>query len=288
MSGGGQRVWLTPYVRFAEAAIPDTVVRSSLFERAGIPPSKLAPPHEDVSVPQRNALMVVLAEHFGDPHIGLTLGAMAPRGVAGALDLAMRCSSDVRSALGVAERYWQVLADATTAVVVELGEEVGFQLTYGFGPAEARRHTADLTIASLVRIVGDLASAPIAPSRIELSYPPNATPERYRAAFGTDRVEDGGRQSALWYRAADTRIPSVAPDAALDEVLQQHLATLSARLPASSTSIRSRVRRVLVRELPAGSLSLDSVAKHLGQSPRTLQRRLAEEDTRWAELVDET
>lgn len=200
----------------------------------------------------------------------------------------MRCSSDVRSALGVAERYWQVLADATTAVVVELGEEVGFQLTYGFGPAEARRHTADLTIASLVRIVGDLASAPIAPSRIELSYPPNATPERYRAAFGTDRVEDGGRQSALWYRAADTRIPSVAPDAALDEVLQQHLATLSARLPASSTSIRSRVRRVLVRELPAGSLSLDSVAKHLGQSPRTLQRRLAEEDTRWAELVDET
>jgi AraC-like DNA-binding protein len=50
----------------------------------------------------------------------------------------------------------------------------------------------------------------------------------------------------------------------------------------------SKVRNVIAGLLPAGHPSLEEVAKHLGVSPRTLQRQLAAEDLTHSDLLHQT
>jgi AraC-like DNA-binding protein len=49
-----------------------------------------------------------------------------------------------------------------------------------------------------------------------------------------------------------------------------------------------KIRCVIARLLPAGQLTLDLVAAELDASPRTLQRRLADNDLTLTQLVNQT
>lgn len=58
------------------------------------------------------------------------------------------------------------------------------------------------------------------------------------------------------------------------------------RLPRRQ-GFSERVRALMSQELPRGEPSLDRVAKRLKVSPRTLRRRLADEDTTFQLILDE-
>ena len=67
----------------------------------------------------------------------------------------------------------------------------------------------------------------------------------------------------------------------LDRLAEQELATL----PRADTFAR-RTGRSIWRQLSEGQPTLDGVAREIGVSSRTLQRRLREEGTSFAEVVE--
>jgi len=58
-------------------------------------------------------------------------------------------------------------------------------------------------------------------------------------------------------------------------------------LPAETAPVSQRVMRIISLALPSGRATLSHVAAHLGKSPRSLQRSLAYEGRRFAELLNE-
>jgi AraC-like DNA-binding protein len=58
-----------------------------------------------------------------------------------------------------------------------------------------------------------------------------------------------------------------------------------ARFP-DQHGLDARLRQAICDELRLGQLSLETVAKRLGTPPRTLQRRLRQEGTSFAEMAD--
>ena len=88
-------------------------------------------------------------------------------------------------------------------------------------------------------------------------------------------------------RASDVELPFVTHN---DELLQMLAPQFEHRLKERPTneSIQEQVKWVLKRLLSGSRPDLVMVAKELGMSERTLQRRITEEGTTFRELLNET
>src|SRR5262249_29091472 len=83
------------------------------------------------------------------------------------------------------------------------------------------------------------------------------------------------------------RLPLRRRDPILRRVLEQHVGQVVARLPLPD-GIVGGVRRVLAARIAKGELQIQSVARELAVSARSLQRRLAEAGVTYQELLDRT
>ncbi len=82
-------------------------------------------------------------------------------------------------------------------------------------------------------------------------------------------------------------VPMRRRDPVLRRVLEQHAADIDARIPKTD-GLTSQVRRVLATHLQEGDTQIQSVARALATSARSLQRRLAETGVSYQQLLDLT
>src|SRR6185295_13335937 len=80
-------------------------------------------------------------------------------------------------------------------------------------------------------------------------------------------------------------LPMRRRDQVLQGVLERHVAEIAARHPAGK-DIVTDVQRALTARVADGDTRLQSVARQLGASPRTLQRRLTAAGVRYQDLLE--
>jgi AraC-like DNA-binding protein len=83
------------------------------------------------------------------------------------------------------------------------------------------------------------------------------------------------------------RLPLRRRDPALQGVLERHAADVLASLPADGDLV-SELRRALAARVTGGDTRLSAVARAVGASTRTVQRRLAESGLSYQGIVDES
>ncbi|HXY52088.1 MAG TPA: AraC family transcriptional regulator ligand-binding domain-containing protein [Terriglobales bacterium] len=83
------------------------------------------------------------------------------------------------------------------------------------------------------------------------------------------------------------RQPLLRRDPILRNLLEQQANEIIARIP-SEDSVAARVRRVLAKRIPRGDTRIDSVARELVTTTRTLQRRLDGEGFSYQDLVEQS
>jgi AraC-like DNA-binding protein len=130
------------------------------------------------------------------------------------------------------------------------------------------------------RGIGD---RPLAPRRVELTQQPPADREMHTHYFRCP-VTYGAARNALIFDAADLERPFVTHNPELLRLLTPHLdAELTHYVDARSTSeqVKAALKRVLAGRRPA----MTDVAKELGLSTRTLQRRLNDEGVSFQQLL---
>jgi AraC-like DNA-binding protein len=78
-----------------------------------------------------------------------------------------------------------------------------------------------------------------------------------------------------------------APNPLADETMAGHARALLSRVPVASlaTPLSERAASAIALLLPDGRVSIETVAAQLGMSPRTLQRHLDDEGTRFGEVL---
>jgi AraC-like DNA-binding protein len=96
----------------------------------------------------------------------------------------------------------------------------------------------------------------------------------------------GARDVALVVPGEVWRRTTRARDPGLFAVLDDHARALLARAPSAEDDLVERVRAAVATELTGRAPSLASVARRLGTSARSLQRRLENERTSFAQVVD--
>jgi AraC-like DNA-binding protein len=217
--------------------------------------------------------------------LGLRLGAFSSPRLLGALGYAMVHAPSALGAVELFRRYRRLVSD-TLAPEIDIDEaHVTYRLVW---PARVARlyQFADCAFQSTLTLMREMAGLPADASlAVEACYqcPRPPGPDREKA-LGC-RVRFGAPETRFVLRRDLLERPLPRANSELFEYLERHANVVLARLPeGGSTAVRAR--RLITGALRGGEPTPLDVAKKLAMSERTLQRRLRDEGTSFAQLLD--
>jgi len=141
----------------------------------------------------------------------------------------------------------------------------------------------EMTLAIFIgRFRGD-AGAPFRPSSVRLTRPSPRAPTRHEALLGAP-VTFGCSVSGIEIPLAAWTAPMRRADPALQETLRQLASRLE--LGAAGDDLEMALRARLRSLLPEGKADASSIARTLGLSERTLNRRLQEIGKSYRDVLD--
>ncbi len=235
-----------------------------------------------VTTRQFFALWDAIGAVSGDPSIGLRIGAESSREQLDIASLSALHSANFGDALRKLARYKRLICPEDIRVDVRRGEAAVtflWLMADGFAPDLL----TDAMFASAVALARRGSGKPIKPRRIELT---RRTVNRSMLTrhFGCE-VRFDAPVDVLVFDADSLDTPFVTHNEDL-------LATLLPALDASlgtfgrDQSFADEVDAVLARSLHGQRPSVDALARSLGMSARTLQRRLAQDGTNYQQQLD--
>lgn len=203
----------------------------------------------------------------------------------GPFGLAWKSAPTLRDSFHRAELYALVL---TSVALYEVEECFGgaFMHLHRDGPRRmGMRLSNEATLASIAAISAEVSSAPFRAEAVHLKHTAPRDTTAHEAYFRCP-VHFGSDRDALRVSTRTLDTPNRVGDASIaryfDTLLADEVRTLDDSVPLD--------RRVLDRvstALSGGVPTLSGIARELGMSGRTLQRRLAGEGTSFQALVDD-
>ncbi|KAF2406295.1 AraC family transcriptional regulator ligand-binding domain-containing protein [Pseudomonas antarctica] len=143
----------------------------------------------------------------------------------------------------------------------------------------------DAAFATFVELGRRGARVPITPRSVELARPQNGNTAL--AEFFGCTVRFGAERNALVFDTTDLNRPFPGHNPELLEMLNPTLTAALAQATAPVT-ISHQVKSALRRILASGRPDMVEVARELGMSERTLQRRITEEGSSFRQLMLQT
>jgi len=147
------------------------------------------------------------------------------------------------------------------------------------------RAAMDYAVADMANAIRRLGKSCPRPTAVHLAHGAPAAAASYLAHFGV--VPAFGRPLyELIYPAHTHDQPIASFNSRLRDYFDQECRRLVDRLGAGST-MAAQVRKLLIHRMDGGGTSLAKVAKTLGVSARSLQRRLTDEGVSYSDLLED-
>ena len=220
----------------------------------------------------------------GDACFGLNLAANFPRGTYGLVEFIARNSPTVRDGLARIARYAGLMNDRVEVRFTERAGLGRFEHRVANRPHGYGRHGNEFFVPAVLFQARLISGEALMPRRVWFAHPQPKDLSLHRELLGAARLEFDAGSNGFELTEAELSLRITSADAPLLETLEHQAARHLDEAPAS-LSIAERVRAELVRTLDEG-LPLHAIAARLHLTARTLQRRLGDEGTTFAELHD--
>lgn len=220
----------------------------------------------------------------GDELFCLRTADEIPFGALEVLDFSMRSSENLAAAMGWASRYYALLDDRTELSLERhgaLAHLIGKNLSQPPAPRAATELLFAMTLAR-GRSLGGL-TCPL--HKVCFFQGPPGDPEGHERFFGAPVFFSQPRDE-LVFDASWLDVPCKTPDPELVRFFERYASGFIEKLAGPKSFVDS-VRRAITDRMAGGDPALESVAKTLGTSERTLQRKLADSGTSFKDLVDD-
>jgi AraC-like DNA-binding protein len=216
--------------------------------------------------------------------LALAIAKATPPGAFGIVEYVCRSAPTLGAALRQWVRYLNLLDDSVEVALIVDGDRACLRVIRESEAPAPPSH--ELCYALVTRYARELSTVPFRASVAELSHPAPGDVAPYRAWFDCP-VVFGAEQTQLVMPAAALDASLVSSDPALLAILTRAADELVRKTP-DDPLITSQVRRVLHEALRTDDAGVDTVAKKLGLTGRSLQRRLEEEGTTFNKLREQT
>lgn len=221
----------------------------------------------------------------GDPFLGVHVAARLPRGTYELVEFSCHSAPTVRHALHRIARYTALLNDLAATTFEERGGLGVVEQRISGAPVGLGRHANECWAVMITRRMRALSGVEVAPTRAWFGHPAPRDTSALAAALGTRELAFDAGASGLSLTAATLALPLVTSDPPLLSVLDRQ-AELNLSLRGDPRDLLGQVRQAILDRLRGGAPDLDVVARALGMSGRTLQRRLTAGGTRYSDVLD--
>lgn len=267
-----------------EAAAAVGLDAETLRKAAGLEHETLADPDARVPLEQHFRLWERVSEH----PLGLEIGARMGLAGTGVIGYAMQHGSTVGEALDWLWRYRAVIHPEVVPAFEVRESATGRELVFSrvVSPAFVRlREPVHAQASATVAVMQALSGTTLRPLGLKLPMPPSSDPKRVEAFLGCPVVWSQPIFEIRFPAEILTR-PLPRSDERLFGYLARRVQKLHDELPKTG-SFAERTSHAIGELLVRGEPRLSTVAKQLGVSERTLHRRLRDEATSFAALVDQ-
>jgi len=256
----------------------------ALLQRAGLPPGFFQQEKIYATTAELFALWRAIGETSADPGIGLKFGAEPRLERYHPTAIAAVCSRSFRDALQRMARYKQLTCPEEIRVHPK-GDEAVVEFFY----LEAKEIQPEVLVDQCLSWIASIGrkgtDGQVAPIRVELTRPAQHR-ELLERHYGC-RVRFQAGRNALVFRNSDLDRPFVTHNAELLALTGAQLET-ELRERQAGADVGAQVKNSLKRSLAGKRPTLQHIARELGMSTRTLQRRLTEADITFQQLVEDT
>ncbi len=258
---------------------------ATLSARFGIAAADLESEDGLISITAHDRLLDAAAAELNCPDLGLRLADAQDVTILGPLALAIESSSNAAEAVACASQFMFVHSPAlSVAVEADPRGAAGVAaLTYRKNLLESpySPQAIELGLGVMHRVFRDLVGIHPGMRSVQVPHRPLSPIARYTGFFGVD-VQFGRSPAALRVDRGllDERFHGA------NEVIRRHALDYLARYTDPSATVTSRVRSALAERLGSTAPTLTGVARLLAVNPRTLQRRLTDEGTSFAAVLD--
>lgn len=274
------------FARKVVEAVDDAVDKTALLQSVGLDWREPLDPSRMIEDTAYYGFLERAAQADPDPMtLPLRAGASMRCDEYGAFGLAWKSAPTLRGSYDRAERYGRVLSSVST---YELEPTGGGAFMHLHREGERRlglRLSNEATIASIASISRQVSAEPFRPLAVCFKHSAPASVAGHESYFGCPVYFETDRD-ALQVSEDTLRTPNILGDPGLSGFFDQHLASEIETFSSEATLDR-RVREYVSKALSEGAPPLVDVARHLGMSERTLQRRLTEQSTSYQTLLDE-
>lgn len=284
-SASPQDLWVRPLQFVPNLLLELGADPGAVFRRAGVDPDILYDPNNRLDFVEVGRLLVECVAATRCEYFGLLLGQSAGLEAPGIVRRMMPFMASVRLALYALRAHLHLHDRGGVMAITPLeGDLVELAYVVLRPATPGASQIADAALAILLQLLLDLgaASEPPVAATLARSRPRDLQPYRlyYRTSltFNAPRFALIVRSQLLEQRPPRADAQSVA-------AIQAVIDSAEADQPHSLTL---KVRDLVGAMLPAFAPTFESIAKSLALSPRTLQRRLADEGTTVTAIIDRT
>lgn len=264
---------------FAEAGVKP----AAILRHARLPATLHLNPNVLLSTAQIFAIYKAVEELVNDPGFAIKLVAAFDRSGHQPAFLAACYAADYRDALGRIERF-KKLSTCEKFDVSEKGGELSIAKEWPYSIHSEPALSIDLSFAFVVELGRKGTGQHITPVRIDFARPGPGSPE-HQTFFGCP-IRYNATRNLLVMRSSDLDRAFPGHNAEFLALLTPALAAARSDLEAEST-LSEQVKVVLKRTLASGRPEVSNIARDLGTSERTLQRRITEDGTTFRQLLAE-
>lgn len=269
---------------FLQLADSLEISRETLIADCDLDPLWLENPDFRMPVTAIYSLAKRLAQLSNNEDIGLLVGRVSYLNLVSLILYLPRICDNLRQWLNMMPSVMEMQGDIGESVVIREGDNVRTQWNPLLNNDESGRYFADMILSSSVSLLQSVCVHPVTIEKAYFAYPEPENTELHRKIFG-DQLFFDQTFSGLFFDIKALDYPLVKP---LDSAsLRLHENILGAVDQDSGDGFLRQLRRAIVKALPSGAMSIDSIAEELSISRRTMQRRLAERNTHFLNEVQD-
>ena len=234
-----------------------------------------------------NNLLRALAHESGQEHCGALMGSKQDIGFLGILGYLILQCDNVGSALQALVKYLSVHLekDAAVSAIHNYGENSSLCYIHTLLPLERQSYANELAIAQGMIIMRALCGNYFKAKAVHFSHAAPVDVLPYKNIFKAP-VYFSQDHSEIIFATSLLHQPIVETDPLLREILINQIEHLEQLHPDSKAGIKTQLEHFIRRSLQSQRYSIGHAAKHLSLHPRTLQRKLDEENISYSGMLE--
>lgn len=251
---------------------------------ARLDPATVQDPDARIPLEQVDAVWQKAYELSNDPNLALHAIEVLPFGAYRVIDFIASSAPTVGAALAKVSDYFPIINDVVRLPYAVGDRHVTFAVEAPSRPSTITRPYAEYVLAAVFLRTRIATNQRFPLMRVEFSQPPPANIGEHERIFECP-IRFGAETCQMVIARDVWDTPRTGNDPNLFSVLDTHARMLLDQLP-SPVDIVGRVREAIEAELRGGDPKLESIARRLATSPRTLQRRLRDRGVLFNDVLD--